>query len=152
MRLDFGSRFGKLDPNQLRNVPARVLDDAQRRAHAVRHDLHNRRQTSRVRLWSLSTDALEKAHDALNQAPDALSPVTGRLGRAVGEQLETITRPPIDGYDDLNVKQISRAVEGLDLVSLERVARYEQAHKDRVTVYRAVDREKASRMAEPTQA
>ena len=152
MRLDFGSRFGKLDPNQLRDVPSRVFDDAQRRAQSVRHDLYTRRQNSRVRLWNLSTDALEKAQDALSHAPEALSPVTGRLGRAVGEQLETITRPPIAGYADLNVKQVSQALDGLDLVSLERVVRYEQAHKDRVTVYRAVERERERLLAEPTHA
>ena len=152
MRLDLGSRFGKLDPNQLRNVPNRVLDDAQKRAQAVRHDLYTRRETGRVRLWSLGTDALERAHDALENAPEALAPVTGRLNKAVEDGLDLVTRPPIADYDELNVKQVSAALEGLALVSLERVVRYERAHKDRVTVYRAVDRAKERLLADPAAA
>jgi hypothetical protein len=150
MRLDIGNRLGKIDPATLKDAPGRLLDDAQKRAHSVRHDLYTRRQTSRVKLWTLSADALEKAHEALENAPSQLAPVADRLGKAVEEGLDLVTSPTVANYDTLNVNQVAAAVEGLDLVELERVVRYEQANKDRVTVYRAVDREKALVLKDPT--
>ncbi len=47
---------------------------------------------------------------------------------------------PIRDYDDLGVKAIALALKDLDPEQRELIRSYEQAHKDRVTVYRAIDR------------
>ena len=73
------------------------------------------------------------------------------VGAAMADGIEQVTRLPIADYDGLNVRKISDAVRALDLVELERVARYERANKDRVTVARAIDREREKRLAAPKQ-
>jgi hypothetical protein len=47
--------------------------------------------------------------------------------------------PPIEGYDSLNVEQISNRLEGLSVEELEQLRRYEAANKDRSTLYRRID-------------
>jgi hypothetical protein len=149
MNLDLKASIDRLKSTDLRQAPQRLLGDARERAQAVRHDLHTRRESSRVALWTLSAEALEKAEDALEKAPAPLAPVTGRLRKAVHEGLNQVTKLPVEGYDDLNVKAVADLLPGLDRVNLERVARYEAAHKDRVTVLRAVDKERERRLAAP---
>lgn len=151
MALNLSDRLTNLDADFLRETPNRLLQQTRTRVQSVRHDLYTRRETGRVRLWSLSADALEKAQEALAQAPDQLSPVTERIDKALTDGIEQVTRLPIADYDGLNVRKISDAVRALDLVELERVARYERANKDRVTVARAIDREREKRLAAPKQ-
>ena len=150
MASNLSERLNKLDTDFLRETPNRLLQQTRSRAQAVRHDLYTRRQEGRVRLWSLSADALERAQEALSQAPEQLAPVTERLDKALADGIEQVTRPSIEGYDDLNVRKISDAVRELNLIELERVARYERANKDRVTVARAIEREREKRLAAPS--
>ena len=61
---------------------------------------------------------------------------------------QAVFAPPIENYDDLNVKQVIEALDGLSPYELEKVRRYEGANKDRVTVLRDVD----ARLRAPEQA
>ena len=49
-------------------------------------------------------------------------------------------RPGIEDYDELNVRQVSDALEGLDAWELTKVRRYEEQHKNRKTVLGAIER------------
>ena len=46
--------------------------------------------------------------------------------------------PPIEGYDSMNVEQISNRLEGLSVEELEQLRRYEAANKDRSTLRRRI--------------
>jgi hypothetical protein len=96
--------------------------------------------------------SLERLYDAgattLTTAAELLSKVS--VGREGAEQLRegakaaeqakaSVQLPAIDNYDDLNVGQVKEALEGLSAYQLDKVRRYEMAHKNRVTVMRALD-------------
>ena len=53
--------------------------------------------------------------------------------------------PPLEGYDSMNVEQISNRLEGLSVEELEQLRRYEAANKDRSTLRRRIDDLIASR-------
>lgn len=56
------------------------------------------------------------------------------------EAEEAVERPPIDDYDELNVREVADELDDLSDYQLQKVRRYEEANKDRVTVLRDVDR------------
>lgn len=58
--------------------------------------------------------------------------------REVTRRLE---RMPIENYDEMTVDEIEPHLADLTVDQLERVAEYEKAHEDRVTLLRAVERE-----------
>ncbi len=55
-------------------------------------------------------------------------------------QHDDLIAPPINDYDELNVKQVNEALQELDAYSLLKVQEYEEAHKNRVTVLREIER------------
>ncbi len=114
-----------------------VLGDARSRLDRARHDAWLARNEGQVRLWTLQTRGLERARTALDDAPDVLA---GPLRTRLEGRLQAVTAPPVDGYADMNVKQAGAAIATLDLVDLERIARFERATKDRKTVYAAIER------------
>ncbi|MCB9760878.1 MAG: hypothetical protein H6739_13655 [Alphaproteobacteria bacterium] len=140
-------------PEKVRQAPERLRTRGTQVVNDVRHRVHLARGDGQERLWLLRTDVLTRAEDLLARSKDVpvVSRVLPRAERLVHERLEATTRPPIRDYDDLNVKKVGQAVEGLDRVELLRVRRYEVAHKNRVTVLRAVDRE-LERLKQPPQA
>jgi hypothetical protein len=95
------------------------------------------------RLWQLHLDALHGAEALLDKAPT--SPIVEKVTTNVREALTNLegltTRPPIAGYDELNVREIRQALHDLDHLGLLRIRRHEQTHKARKTVLDAVDRE-----------
>lgn len=54
---------------------------------------------------------------------------------------------PVPGYDALNAKQAAALVDDLDVATLLALREYEQAHRNRVTVLRAIDLALAQRNA-----
>jgi len=57
-----------------------------------------------------------------------------RLGNLAVEDL------PIDGYDSLGVKAIGEGLKELEPSQRELIRAYEQTHKNRITVFRTIDR------------
>ena len=47
--------------------------------------------------------------------------------------------PPIDGYDEMNVEEITEQLEGLSEAELMRVRNYEQGNKNRETLIAEID-------------
>jgi len=74
-------------------------------------------------------DWLERGRDLLDDVANEI-----RLGNLTVEDL------PIEGYDALGVKKIGEALKDLEPRQRELIRAYELTHKNRVTVFRAVDR------------
>jgi hypothetical protein len=54
---------------------------------------------------------------------------------------ETATgQPPIAGYDEMNVEEITGQLDGLSEAQLRRVRNYEQGNKNRETLIAQIDR------------
>jgi hypothetical protein len=49
-------------------------------------------------------------------------------------------QPPIGGYDEMNVEEVSSRLEGLSEAELRRVRNYEQRNKNRETLIAQIDR------------
>ncbi|GEM_PF-5745264 len=98
----------------------------------------------RVDLWRVETRALKRTEDLLDLG--GRLPVVGRVttpvGRFVADRLTAVTAPPIDGYDELNARNASLAVRGLDPVDLARVELRETSTKNRKTVLKAIAKER----------
>ena len=129
-----------------------ATDSIKARIQRARHDVHVARLDGAARLFDLGTDSLSRAQDFLKEAPDSLAPVTRSLQGLVDGGLEQVTRVSIEGYDEMNVRQIDDAVRGLGVVELARVERRELAGKNRKTVLRAIERERSRLRSEPIEA
>lgn len=136
-----GNLTDRLSPDQLKA-----------RLDRARHGVHVARVDGAQRLFSIGADGLSRAHDLLDAVPAPLGTVARPLQGLVDDGLDQLVAAPIDGYDDMNVKQVDEAVRGLGPVALARVERHERAHKDRKTVYRAIAREQDRLRAEPVAA
>lgn len=56
------------------------------------------------------------------------------------ERGAALNAPRIEDYDELNVKQVCEALDGLGAWELSKVRRYEEEHKNRKTVLGAIER------------
>lgn len=63
-------------------------------------------------------------------------PNTGEAKRA----RESAHKPPIEDYDELNVEEIEKRLDGLSGRDLEQVRRYERANGNRKTLLESLDR------------
>lgn len=100
------------------------------------------------------TRAEAQALDTISAWLDRLNEVTGEKaefidkGRVFIDQVShdvrmgnlTMADLPVEEYDSLGVKKIAVAIKGLTPEQREMVRVYEQAHKNRVSVGRAIDR------------
>lgn len=133
------------------------LHISKQRIQDVQEDLSEKRQkleqqstkvTGRLRdaslttIYGLGATTLSRAAELSDKVPVVRSGATGLRQKAENLQQagDAVQRPPIADYDELNVKQVAEALEGLSVYDLEKVKRYEKANKDRVTVMREVDR------------
>ena len=75
-----------------------------------------------------------------------LGTATGAVGAAAGATVEGAERAaeaavfPIEGYDDMNVDEISERLEGLSVEELQLVRDYEELHEGRKTLLERMDR------------
>ena len=71
-----------------------------------------------------------------------LGTATGAVGATVegAEQAAEAAVFPIEGYDDLNVEEISSRLEGLSVEELQLVRDYEELHEGRKTLLEEMDR------------
>lgn len=100
------------------------------------------RDTSLGLAYSTSASVLDGAATITRALPLG-KPLAGLLEKQAGlltERETALAAPPIANYDDLNVKQVGEALDGLGSWDLLKVRQYEEAHKSRKTVLGAVDR------------
>ena len=75
-----------------------------------------------------------------------LGTATGAVGAAAGATVESAERAaeaavfPIEGYDDMNVDEISKRLDGLSVEELQLVRDYEERNKRRETLLEQMDR------------
>jgi hypothetical protein len=75
-----------------------------------------------------------------------LGTATGAVGATAGATVEGAERAaeaavfPIEGYDEMNVEEISKRLEGLSVEELQLVRDYEELNKGRETLLEQLDR------------
>lgn len=112
-----------------------VTQRAEELAHRTRDEaLHGLLKTTSAALTGLArlTAALPGAR--------SLSPTFAARASALQEASTELARPPIPRYDELNVKQVQEALDGLSRWEVAKVRSYELQHKARKTVLAACDR------------
>jgi len=143
--------LGKLEdmPDRLRDAPEKLQTRSQEVGRKLRERLGELRDEGEERAWEIEKRALEAAGGLIERASEVpmVAGVAPKVEGAVQDRLGKITQPPIDGYDELNVKSIRIAMGELDRLDLVKVARYEEAHKNRKTVLRDIEAEKKRRKA-----
>ena len=138
-------------PEQLRDAPDKLQARGQEVGRRLRERLGDLKDEGEERAWELEKRALQVAGDLLDRASEVpvVSSVAPRVEGVVQERLAQLTRPGIEGYDELSVKAVREAVRGLPRVELLKVARYEEAHKNRKTVLADVQAELRRRSRTP---
>ncbi len=71
-------------------------------------------------------------------AAGAMADTTAEATRSTAEA--AAGQPPIEGYDELNVEEVTSRLDGLSEAELRRVRNYEQRNKNRETIIAEVDR------------
>ena len=105
----------------------------------------SKRNISKLELQALGT--VERMLERINKATGERAEFLDK-GRSFIDQVSqdirkgnlTVDDLPIADYDGLGVKKVAEQLSALDLEQREMIRAYEQAHKNRVSVYRAIDR------------
>ena len=83
----------------------------------------------------------ETAAGVVGTATGAAGAMAGTTADATRSAAETAAgQPPIDGYDEMNVGEITSRLDGLSEAELRRVRNYEQGNKNRETLIAQIDR------------
>ena len=100
------------------------------------------RDSSLSYLYGVGHGALDTAATVARKLPllDRASEQFRSRSGELEDARKALGEPPIEDYDELNVQKVSDALEGLGPWELQKVREYEEQHKNRVTVLRAVDR------------
>lgn len=78
---------------------------------------------------------------ASQTATGVLGAVTDAAADATRTTAEVATgQPPIDGYDEMNVEEVARQLDGLSDEELRRTRGYEQRNNNRATLIEQIDR------------
>jgi uncharacterized protein with von Willebrand factor type A (vWA) domain len=134
---------------QLQDVLLQKSEEVSDQSTRLRKQFEERSSVVSGRLRDASLERLyEAGATTLSTAAELLAKVSGaqqgaeqlREGAKAAEQAKaSVQLPAIDNYDDLNVGQVKEALDGLSAYQLDKVRRYEKAHKNRVTVLRELD-------------
>ncbi|MFU8805935.1 MAG: hypothetical protein ACNA8W_19135 [Bradymonadaceae bacterium] len=100
------------------------------------------RDASLTTIYELGATTLSTAAQWTDKVPGLRTGAKSLRERAEALHVAgaSVQQPPIANYDELNVRQIGEALEGLSAYELDKVRRYEEAHKNRVTILRGVER------------
>ncbi len=110
---------------------------------SVKDEAASRAFTASETALSTASSLLGRIHSASPLKIDAVKARTRRLAscaKGMARRRDAIAAPPIEGYDALNVKKVNASLEGLSFYDLRKVAAYEVANKNRVTVLREIER------------
>lgn len=126
-----------------------LREESVQRAKALQRQTVQRGEIAVGTARDASLQGLFTAGEATLDTAAALGqklPFAGGLAKTLRARATTLedakaqlARPQIADYDDLNVKQVQEALDGLDSYQLMKVRRYEAANKNRKTVLSAVD-------------
>lgn len=100
------------------------------------------RDASLERLYDAGATTLSTAADLLDKvavARDSAEQLR-ESAKAAAQAKSAVNLPPIANYDELNVQQVKDELQSLSSYGLDKVRRYEEAHKNRVTLLRELQR------------
>jgi len=131
---------------QLKELQSRGRDLVNKSGETIKtRATRSRRNITLAEAQALDTVSawIERVHEATGERAEWLD-----RGRTFMDQVAneirlgnlTVEDLPIAGYDTLGVKKIGEALKELDPSQRELIRAYELTHKNRVTVFRAVDR------------
>ena len=115
---------------------AEFLDTAFSNYRAGTEQATQRAQESVRTLTDTTTGLLGTATGAVGTATGAASDAAGA---AAGATVEAVVFP-IDGYDEMNVDEVSERLDGLSVEELQLVRDYEETNKKRETLLEKMDR------------
>jgi hypothetical protein len=134
-------------PQKARETGTLLMGEARERAGAARRRAIALRAQNELRAFDASVSALGAVEASLGRAREL--PVVGTLApRAealVHAGQERLAAQPVEGYAELNVKQVMERVPTLSRLDLIRVRHHEQLGKSRKTVLEGIARELARR-------
>ena len=85
--------------------------------------------------------AAGSAQEGTRAGSQAIADVVGIAANTTRDTADIAAgQPPIDGYDEMNVEEITEQLEGLSEAELRRVRNYEQGNKNRETLIAEIDR------------
>jgi hypothetical protein len=85
--------------------------------------------------------AAGSAQERARAGSQAISDVVDIAAGATQATVESAAgQPPIDGYDEMNVGEVTSRLDGLSEAELRRVRNYEQGNKNRETLIAQIDR------------
>jgi len=133
--------------DEVKDVLGRVRQLESQSQTVVREQLNQR--FARIlaieqQIWQRAEGLVDRVKPEISSRFPALSPVVDRVGDAIRTVDARLHQgraggAPIADYDALNVKQVITKLAALNADQLRAVRAYEVAHKNRVTVLRAVD-------------
>ncbi|MBA3617950.1 MAG: hypothetical protein H0W52_17845 [Rubrobacteraceae bacterium] len=98
------------------------------------------------RYQSNTEQATESARDGVRTLAETTTGLLGTATGAVGSTVEGAERAaeaavfPIEGYDEMNVEEVSERLDGLSVEELQLVRDYEETNKKRETLLEKMDR------------
>lgn len=112
----------------------------------------------RQRVEQQIDDVSKELHDSRQSLEQEVEKILAKMNfprfsasvdtEVVQVDIEVTSMEPIEGYDEMNVKEVTEALDGLDTEMLAAVRTYEVATKNRVTVLREID-ERLAPVEEP---
>jgi transposase len=140
-------KVGKQAKSRLQKVEARVdslqgklISRAERAEDKVEYDLESQVERVLDRLGIPSRDRIMKLSEeieALSLKIDAQ--MDAERGMVVKIEAESVMLPLVN-YTELTAKEIINLLEGLTIAELVEIKRFEEAHENRVTVLREINR------------
>ncbi len=137
--LEEQTEAGRANAQQLSEQAAR-----QREAYAqFLNDAFSRYQSNTERA---AQSAREGVRTLSETTTGLLGTATGAVGSTVGSTVEGAERAaeaavfPIEGYDEMNVDEVSERLDGLSVEELQLVRDYEETNKKRETLLERMDR------------
>lgn len=143
-------------PQERQNLIESKLNEGKRRLETLQEDVAKRasriqrglersqgrfKDNSLERVYALGGTALGRVADVTGKVGlDRATDVLKKEAKELEQARESIAKPPIADYDELNVKQVIAELDGLTAWELDKLAEYENANKARKTVAREVER------------
>lgn len=128
--------------DDLRTAPERLNNRRIELTHKLRQSAHTARSTTSEKIFDVRIGALTRVENLLDKVDEVpvIKLVTAPAHGLAASRLDKATSPAIEGYDDLNARDVRNALADLTRLQLVVLVRYEAAHKARKTVIAAADK------------
>jgi hypothetical protein len=145
--------FAETLAESYRVVYGQAAESAERQQQRAREfselvstNLREQAEAGRANAQELSEQATESAREGVRTLAETTTGLLGTATGAVGSTVEGAERAaeaavfPIEGYDEMNVEEVSERLDGLSVEELQLVRDYEETNKKRETLLEKMDR------------